>query len=133
MKAMMCFNGIDSAGLSEGFQGIPAPLLPIANKPLVEYYIELCSCLHIHEFLILDSDYSEEAAARLGDGSRWSVKVIYRGAESADDIPSHQKTPGRLSGDGGRPVLQRARLSILRLPHGLHRGLGTRTRAAWRR
>jgi len=80
MKAMMCFNGIDSAGLSEGFQGIPAPLLPIANKPLVEYYIELCSCLHIHEFLILDSDYSEEAAARLGDGSRWSVKVIYRGA-----------------------------------------------------
>ncbi|HOG51864.1 MAG TPA: sugar phosphate nucleotidyltransferase, partial [Lentisphaeria bacterium] len=80
MKAMICFNGINGAGLSEGFQGIPAPLLPIANKPLVEYYIELCSCLHINEFLILDSDYSEEAAARIGDGSRWSVKIAYRGA-----------------------------------------------------
>lgn len=80
MKAMICFSGINGTGLSEGFQEIPAPLLPIANKPLVEYYIELCTCLHINELLILDSDYSEEAAARIGDGSRWSVKIAYRGA-----------------------------------------------------
>ncbi len=99
MKAMICISSLSGTALNEGFHGMPAALLPIANKPLIEYYIELCSCLGIGEVLILDRDYSDEAAAFLGDGSRWTVPVSYRGSRPLTSFLALRQRQAAFIGD----------------------------------
>ena len=72
MKALISIGSLRDTGLWEGLQGLPLALLPIAGKPILEYYIDFCNSLCVEEILILDSDYSAEVAQFIGSGRRWA-------------------------------------------------------------
>lgn len=56
---------------------LPKPLLPVANKPLVQYQIELMRDLGIVDILLLIGHKGYEIARAFGDGSALGVRIRY--------------------------------------------------------
>ena len=56
---------------------IPKPLLPICNKPLLEYQIEAMFQLGIRRVIIVIGHLGFELTRQLGDGSRFGVSIEY--------------------------------------------------------
>ena len=52
-------------------------LVPVANKPVVEYGIESIAKAGVTDFGIIVGDTADEVMASLGDGSRWGIKITY--------------------------------------------------------
>jgi glucose-1-phosphate thymidylyltransferase len=52
-------------------------LVPVANKPVVEYGIEAIAEAGIKDFGIIIGDTGDEVMAAVGDGSRWGIKITY--------------------------------------------------------
>ncbi len=52
-------------------------LVPVANKPVVEYGLEAMAAAGIREFGVITGDTGPEVEAALGDGSRWGVSITY--------------------------------------------------------
>lgn len=52
-------------------------LVPVANKPVIEYGIEAIAEAGIREFGIIIGDTGEEVMAAVGDGSRWGISITY--------------------------------------------------------
>ncbi|HKZ76633.1 MAG TPA: sugar phosphate nucleotidyltransferase [Actinomycetota bacterium] len=55
----------------------PKPILPICNRPLIEYHIEIMKALGIVDIVILVGHKGYEITRVLGDGSRLGVSVRY--------------------------------------------------------
>ncbi len=55
----------------------PKPILPVANKPLLVYQIELLQSVGIVDIIILIGHKGYQIARVLGDGSRYGVKLKY--------------------------------------------------------
>jgi dTDP-glucose pyrophosphorylase len=56
---------------------LPKPLLPICNKPIIQYQIEALRDLGIRDIFILIGHKGYEIVRTLGDGSRFGVNLIY--------------------------------------------------------
>lgn len=56
---------------------LPKCLMPIGNRPLIEYQIEIMRSLGIDEIVILIGHRGNEIAAALGDGSRFGVRLTF--------------------------------------------------------
>jgi glucose-1-phosphate thymidylyltransferase len=52
-------------------------LVPVANKPVIEYGLEAMVRAGIDEIGVVTGDTGEEVKAGLGDGSRWGVALTY--------------------------------------------------------
>lgn len=52
-------------------------LVPVANKPVIEYGIEAIVGAGIKDFGIIVADTASEIEAVCGDGSRWGVNITY--------------------------------------------------------
>lgn len=75
--------------VGEFFPGRSIAALPVCGKPILEYQLDECAKAGITEVLVLDWAYDATLANRLGDGSRWGLKLTYTGAKasgSADEI-----------------------------------------------
>lgn len=57
--------------------------LPLAGKPLVEHQLDACARAGVASVRILDAAYDRRLARRLGDGSRWGLRLSYERAASA--------------------------------------------------
>jgi len=55
----------------------PKPLLPICNKPLIQYQIETLKALQIKKIIIVIGHLGFEIVRVLGDGSRYDVQIQY--------------------------------------------------------
>lgn len=55
----------------------PKPLLPVANKPLIQYQIELMRELGIRDILLLIGHKGYEIARQFGDGAALGVSIRY--------------------------------------------------------
>jgi dTDP-glucose pyrophosphorylase len=55
----------------------PKPILPICNKPLIVYQIELMRSMGIDEILVLLGHRGFEIAKVLGDGRRFGARIRY--------------------------------------------------------
>jgi len=56
---------------------MPKPMVPINNKPNLEYLILLCKKHGIKEIAINTSYLPEKITEYFGDGSKWGVKLIF--------------------------------------------------------
>lgn len=65
---------------------IPKPMIPINNKPILEYLIMLCRKHGINEIFISTSYMSEIIRNYFGDGSKWGVKIVYA-VEKETELP----------------------------------------------
>jgi glucose-1-phosphate thymidylyltransferase len=52
-------------------------LVPVANKPVVEYGIEAIAAAGVTEFGIIVGDTGPAVEKAVGDGSRWGIKITY--------------------------------------------------------
>ncbi len=52
-------------------------LVPVANKPVVEYGIESIAEAGVKQFGIIVGDTGDEVMRAVGDGSRWGVEITY--------------------------------------------------------
>ncbi|MDZ8117141.1 NDP-sugar synthase [Pontiella agarivorans] len=62
----------------------PWVLLPIANRPLIDYWLEACTEQHIRSVHIVLHDGAEEVEQYVGSGTRWNVSVEYVFARSTE-------------------------------------------------
>ncbi len=65
---------------------IPKPMIPIDNKPILEYLILLCRRHGIKDIFISTSYLPEIIKNYFGDGSKWGVKIIYS-VENEENLP----------------------------------------------
>ena len=123
------------AWAGEFFPGRSIASLPVCGKPILEYQLDECAKSGVTEVLVLDWGYDAALAERLGDGSRWGLKLTYRGADASlssapqkEDINHHAGFVGesdvrviRTNVVGGRVIDSiaayfEANLGILRNP-----------------
>lgn len=74
----------DAAGPAE-WDGCPDLLLPLANKPLVEWMLSEYARAGVRESLIAAGRDTGEIAAFCGDGMRWGMSLAYGDARDAQD------------------------------------------------
>ena len=65
--------------------GTPWPMLPIANRPLLDYWLETCAELGICTVQLILGEDAEKIEKFVGDGDRWNVKVQYTFARSGEN------------------------------------------------
>lgn len=85
MKAL--FNcRANSFSLPAIWQG-SAYLLPLANKPLIEYWLDLCVWLGIKEVLVVLYADGPEIQRHLRDGAEWGLRIQYSQGHPDDVLP----------------------------------------------
>jgi dTDP-glucose pyrophosphorylase len=78
----------------------PKPLLPIANKPIIQYQIELMAKMGIKEIIIVIGHLGYEIVRKIGQGDEYGVKIKYVEqkstlgiAHAVGSLESHINTP----------------------------------------
>ena len=91
----------------------PWPLLPVANRPLLDYGLETFSEMGVRSIHVMLGDQSKHIEDFIGDGTRWNVKVQYSFARYGEDPMGYLRSTMRLWQDGlfylGGPFFMRRR------------------------
>jgi glucose-1-phosphate thymidylyltransferase len=76
MKALILAGGTGSRLRPITFS-MAKQLVPVANKPVIEYGIESIAAAGIEDFGIIVGDTAAAVEAAVGDGSRWGIRITY--------------------------------------------------------
>ncbi|KAB7839566.1 glucose-1-phosphate thymidylyltransferase [Streptomyces mobaraensis] len=76
MKALVLSGG-SGTRLRPFSHSMPKQLMPIANKPVLEYVLENIRATGVHDIGIVTGDRGDQIAAALQDGSRLGVRLTY--------------------------------------------------------
>ena len=68
------------------FPDIQPHLLKIINKPLIEYYIDLCFLMGIKDIRIVADSPETELNEYLTDGSQWGANITYSLSKPGDSL-----------------------------------------------
>lgn len=85
-------NTSSSCAWSEEIGGPPWALLPIANRPLLDYWLELCSELEIQSVQIVLGDNAKHVEDFIGEGKRWNLSVEYTFARTGEDSAGYLRS-----------------------------------------
>jgi hypothetical protein len=91
----------------------PWPLLPVANRPLLDYWLETCSEMGVRSIHVVLGDQSKQIEDFIGDGARWNVEVQYAFARPGEASMDYLRSITRLWQEGlfylGGPFFMRRR------------------------
>lgn len=76
MKAMILAAGLGTR-LQPLTDRLPKPLLPLMLVPMVEHLLAQLCCQGVREVVINGHHLADQLAARLGDGSRWGLRLTF--------------------------------------------------------
>jgi lipopolysaccharide/colanic/teichoic acid biosynthesis glycosyltransferase len=111
MIAVLNTSGL--CGWAEEIGGPPWPLLPVANRPLLDYWLELCSELGIETVQVVLGEQAKLVEDYVGDGRRWNLKIDYAFARSAENSARYLRSVSSLWQEGllyfGNPFFIRRR------------------------
>ncbi|MEA2067805.1 MAG: NDP-sugar synthase [Verrucomicrobiota bacterium] len=107
-------NTSSACGWDDPFGDIPWPLLPVANRPLLDYWLEACTEQGICTVqLVLGGEDAKKIEDFVGNGDRWNVEVQYTFARPGEAATSYLKSISNLWKDGlfyiGSPFFMRRR------------------------
>ncbi len=98
---------------AEEIGGPPWALLPVANRPLLDYWLELCTELGIEHAQLVLADRAKMIEDFVGDGKRWNLKIEYAFARSGESPAEYLRSISGLWEGGllylGRPFFMRRR------------------------
>ncbi len=63
---------------------VPWPLLPVANRPLLDYWLETCVEHKVRQVQLILGDGADLVEEFVGDGSRWGLKIKYGFARAGE-------------------------------------------------
>ena len=86
MKALIYCKPDNTDWVGEFFPGESPYTLKIANKPLLEYYIEFCTMIGVKQIRIVTVDDDGAINRHLGDGSSFGVEITYNLSKSTDSL-----------------------------------------------
>jgi len=79
----------------------PWALLPVGNRPVLEYWLEACAALGIREVRIVLGEGADLIEAYAGEGEKWGLSISYsfqRPGENPDSFV--RRSPEQWRGDG---------------------------------
>jgi NDP-sugar pyrophosphorylase family protein len=76
MQAILLATG-ESKRLSPLTDQIPAPMLPVANRPLMAYPLQLLARKGVRQVLVSLYHHGGSIESHFGDGRRWGVRLEY--------------------------------------------------------
>jgi len=76
MQAVILAGG-NATRLRSVSAGVPKPMLPLFDLPVMEHAIKLLKSHHITEIIVCTSREATDITDYFGDGSRWGVKIRY--------------------------------------------------------
>lgn len=85
-------NTSNACGWAEAIGGPPWPLLPVVNRPLLDYWLELCSELDVETAQIVLGEHSNLVEGYIGDGERWNLNIDYVFARTGEDSASYLRS-----------------------------------------
>jgi hypothetical protein len=107
-------NVVFHTGLTPGWAqplDRPWPLLPVGNRPWMEYWIEWCVVQEFRSLHVVLGDGAYEIEDYLGDGSRWGVTIHYHFNRDEHNPDAFLRRSPELWRDGlfvvSRPVFPR--------------------------
>ncbi|MDD3886122.1 MAG: NDP-sugar synthase [Victivallaceae bacterium] len=77
MKCIISCPAAAAAWVGQYFYGMPRYLLPICNKPYLEYLIDFCKLNNISDIKIISDDADPQIERHFGDGSTFGVSLSY--------------------------------------------------------
>lgn len=77
MKCLINCRSASTEWMRKYFFDMPPYMVRIANKPLLEYYIEFCSICGISEVRFISEEPQLETEEYFRDGAKWNVKITY--------------------------------------------------------
>jgi len=80
VKAMILAAGVGSR-LDPLTRNVPKPLVPIVNRPVMEYLVELLKKHGFTEIVVNLHYLGDQIEEYFGDGSRWGVKIHWQREE----------------------------------------------------
>lgn len=76
MKAMILAAGLGKR-MRPLTDSLPKPLLPVADKPLIQYHVENLARAGVRDIVVNLAYRGAQIREFLGDGSRWGVHIAY--------------------------------------------------------
>ncbi len=86
------FNTARACDWAQQIGDTPWPLLPVANRPLLDYWLEACTELGVSKVHIVLGEDAKQIEDFIGSGERWNVQVEYAFARPAEDSLDYLKT-----------------------------------------
>lgn len=79
----------------------PWALLPVGNRPVLEYWLEVCVAFGVEEVRIVLGEGADLIEAYAGEGEKWGVRITYsflKAGKDPDVFP--RRSPDQWRGDG---------------------------------
>jgi len=82
MKAV--FYTAETLPWAKTLGGTPWPLLPVANRPLLDYWLEICAEQGIDQVQVILGEGADLLEEFAGDGDRWGLEIQYSFARTGE-------------------------------------------------
>ncbi len=76
MKVVILAGG-KGTRLGKFTQDIPKPMVRLAQKPILQYQVELCACYGLEEIIMVVNHLGESIHNHFGDGSAFGIPISY--------------------------------------------------------
>ncbi len=86
MKTLLCIREREYAWTQEAFPAIHPLLLPLCNKPFIEFLIDFAVLTGSNEVRLLCDGPLSEVERYCEDGSRWGVKLSFGSLQPEDSV-----------------------------------------------